>query len=223
MILLESSGSAFRKTILTSREQPSIHFNISCFFVPSSCHWRARCLLFGISGFHFRIPGAPWETILALREHLGEPFWHFGSTSGSHFGTWDYAGGPWEQQEGHEVAHHRVFVDLGMISGLVYVGFSGPKCFKYRFIFRFVSMLFVYRFLTRFFDVWDFQIVVFAWNLLHKSFFRGNRFQRISESIFTVCLCLDVSFSDFLGLGNKLENETIFDEIPNLTFWICVW
>ena len=32
--------------------------------------------------------------------------------------------------------------------------------------------------------------------------------------------CLEIRFSDFLGLENKLENETIFDEIPNLTFWI---
>ena len=32
--------------------------------------------------------------------------------------------------------------------------------------------------------------------------------------------CLEIRFSDFLGLENKLENETIFDEIPNPPFWI---
>ena len=29
-------------------------------------------------------------------------------------------------------------------------------------------------------------------------------------------------FSGFLGLENKLENETIFNEKPNLEFWISV-
>ena len=72
-------------------------------------------------GSHFGISGAPWEAILAPRDHPG---------------------GPWEQQDGHEVANNRIFVDFGVISGPVYVGFSGPKCFKNRFIFRFVSMLF---------------------------------------------------------------------------------
>ena len=72
-------------------------------------------------GSHFGVSVAPWEAILApLRDHPG---------------------GPWEQQDGHEVANNRIFVDFGMISGLVHVGFPGPKCFKKRFTFRFVSML----------------------------------------------------------------------------------
>ena len=50
----------------------------------------------------------------------------------------DHPGGPWEQQEGHEVARHRTFVDLGVISGLVYVSFWISKCVKKLFIFRFV-------------------------------------------------------------------------------------
>ena len=74
------------------------------------------------------------DSIFAPREHLGRPFWHLGSTLGSHFGVseapWeailaprDHPGGPWEQQDGHEVANDRIFVDLGMISGLVSVIF----------------------------------------------------------------------------------------------------
>ena len=67
-----------------------------------------------------------------------ESFWNLGSTLGSHFGIsgarweailgpWDHPGGPWEQQDGHEVANNRILVDLGMISGLVNVCFSAPK------------------------------------------------------------------------------------------------
>ena len=74
-----------------------------------------------------------------------EPFWHRGSTLGGHFGTsgapWeviliprDHPGGPWEQQDGHEVANDRILVDFGVISGFLYVGFSDPKFFeKYMF------------------------------------------------------------------------------------------
>ena len=114
---------------------------------------------------------------MALREDLGEPFWHLESTLGCHFGTsgphWRIPEGPWEQQDGHEVANYRMFVDLGVIPGLVYMGF---KMRKKRFIFRLVSRSFFYRFLTRVFDVWDFKIVVFAWNVLQTSTFHGNRF-----------------------------------------------
>ena len=74
------------------------------------------------------------DPIFAPREHLEGPFWHFGSTMGSYFGVseapWeailaprDHPGGPWEQQDAHEVANNRMFVDLGMISGLVFVSF----------------------------------------------------------------------------------------------------
>ena len=46
----------------------------------------------------------------------------------------------WEAQDGHEVANDKIFVDLGMISGPIYFGFSGPKCFENRVIFKHVSM-----------------------------------------------------------------------------------
>ena len=88
-----------------------------------------------------------------------EPFWHLGRTLGSNFGTSgapleailaprDHPGGPWEQQDGHEVANNRIFVDFGVISGPVYVSFWSSKCVKNRFIFKLVSRSFVYRFLT---------------------------------------------------------------------------
>ena len=73
------------------------------------------------SGDHFGISGAPWEAILALRDHPG---------------------GPWEQQDGHEVANNRILVDLGVISGPVYVGFSDPKCLKNHYLLD-LFMLFV--------------------------------------------------------------------------------
>ena len=76
---------------------------------------------------------APWE-------HLGKPFWHLGTTMGIHFGIsgahWeailalrDHPGGPWEQQDGHEVARHRIFVDFGMISGPISVSFWGSNTY----------------------------------------------------------------------------------------------
>ena len=72
LILLESSISAFWKTVLTLQEQPSIHFNIiSCFFFSSDAIWGARCfrfLAFWDSIF------APWVVILVSWKHLGRPF-----------------------------------------------------------------------------------------------------------------------------------------------------
>ena len=60
---------------------------------------------------------------LAPREHLGW-LWRLGSTLGGYLATRNNPGGPWEQKDGHAVAHDRILVDFGMISGLVYVSFS---------------------------------------------------------------------------------------------------
>ena len=88
LLSLESSISAFRKTILTLREQPSIHLNISCFFfLPRMPFGKLGAFFFEISGSYFCTPGAPRGTILAPREHLGMPFWCLGSSLGGHFGT----------------------------------------------------------------------------------------------------------------------------------------
>ena len=50
--------------------------------------------------------GAPWGAILAPRDHPG---------------------GPWEQQDGHEVANDKIVVDFGLISGRVFVSFWNAK------------------------------------------------------------------------------------------------
>ena len=71
---------------------------------------------------------------------------HFGSTLGGYFGTsgapWeavlaprDHPGGPWEQQDGFEVVNNRILVDLGIISGHVYVSFFGFKMLEISFCF----------------------------------------------------------------------------------------
>ena len=102
------------------------------------------------------------DSIFAPWEHLGRPFWHLGSTLGSHFGVseahWeailaprDHLGGPWEQQDGHEVENNRILVSFWV-----------SKCVKILFIFRLVSRSFFDRFLTRISDVLDFKIVVCA-------------------------------------------------------------
>ena len=101
--------------------------------------------------------GAIWGPWCILFDILG-PFWHLGSTLGSHFGTsgapWeailvprDHFGGPWEQQPGHDVANDRIFADFGVISGLIYVGFSGPKSLTTRFICKLVSVSYFQRLL----------------------------------------------------------------------------
>ena len=69
-------------------------------------------------GGRFGVSEAPWDAIPALRDHPG---------------------GPWGQQDGHEVANDRIFVDLGEISGPVYISFWGSKCVKHLFMFRLVS------------------------------------------------------------------------------------
>ena len=79
------------------------------------------------------------DSIFAPREHLWKAFWHLRTTLGSHFGIsgapWeailasrDHPGGPWEQEDGQEVANNRIFVDFRMISGPVYASFWSSKC-----------------------------------------------------------------------------------------------
>ena len=68
-------------------------------------------------GRQFGISGVPWEAILAPGDHPG---------------------GPWEQQDGHEVANDRICVDFGMTLGLVCGSFWEPKCLQIRVVFGFV-------------------------------------------------------------------------------------
>ena len=60
-------------------------------------------------GSHFGVSVAPREDILAPPGH---------------------AGGPWGQQDGHEVANDWTSIDFGIIFGPVYVSFWGSKCVK---------------------------------------------------------------------------------------------
>ena len=71
----------------------------------------------GLGAFFVDILGA----ILASREHSGA-LWE------AILASRDHPGGPWEQQDGHEVANNRIFVDFGVISGPVYVSFGSSKC-----------------------------------------------------------------------------------------------
>ena len=85
------------------------------------CHFGALVPPFRYSG-----------RVLTPREHLGGPFWHLGSSLGDSFSLRDHPGGPWEQQDGHEVPNDRILVDDGKISGLVYVSlWWGTKCLKF--------------------------------------------------------------------------------------------
>ena len=106
----------------------------------ASC--RARCLHFEILGDHFSTLGAPWGTILAPRGHPGRL---------------------WEQQDGLEAVNNKIFADLGMISGPVCVSFWISKYLKMHFCSGVLPGCYFYRFLIRNFNVWDFQIKVFAW------------------------------------------------------------
>ena len=93
------------------------------------------------------------------------------------------AGGPWEQQDGVEMVVYRILIDFGLILTPVYISFLNSRSLKFRFLFGLVSRPFVYRFLNRNFDAWDFQIKAFKWKLLLNSIVHGNRFLRISEAM----------------------------------------
>ena len=78
----------------------------------------------------FGFAGSPFGGLGASFLTFWEPFWHLGITLGCYLGTsgapWeailgtrDHLGEPWEQQDGNEVARHRILVDFRMISGPV--------------------------------------------------------------------------------------------------------
>ena len=70
--------------------------------------WGAWCLHFGTPGVkdHFGTSGALWGTILAPR---------------------DRPGGAWERQDGQEVVWNRIFIDLEVILGPVYISFLNSR------------------------------------------------------------------------------------------------
>ena len=71
------------------------------------------------------------RSIFAPREHLGMTFWQLGGPWGAILTPRDHLGGPWEQQDGLEVANN-----LGVILGLIYGRFWKPKCLQTRFFVR---------------------------------------------------------------------------------------
>ena len=79
------------------------------------------------------------------------------------------------KQDGLEVVKNRIFVDFGMIFDL-FMSVVWDRNVKKIGLFKLVPKSFLYRFLTRDFDVWDFQNVVSAWKVLQKPTFHGNRF-----------------------------------------------
>ena len=66
---------------------------------PRGYHLEGLVSPFYIPGGHFGTSGAPCRTILALRDHPG---------------------GPWEQQDRHEVVWNMIFIDFGVILGPEY-------------------------------------------------------------------------------------------------------
>ena len=79
------------------------------------------------------------------------------------------------QQDGFEVMSNKIFIDLGMIWGLVYASFWDSKTFEnLAFVWR-VSRSCFDRFPKRNVDFWDFRIVVFEWKVLQTSTCHGNR------------------------------------------------
>ena len=108
--------------------------------------------------------------------------------------------GPWEQQDGVEVVNNKILFDLGMILGVVYVSFG---------------VSFVYRFLYRNFDVWDFQIVVFRMEIMANiDLSRKSRLVNFRMD-FSCFGSLWGRFSHVVRFENRLENETIFSEKPD--------
>ena len=70
--------------------------------VPRGCHLRGLVSPFRHSGNNLASREDPGGAILAPR---------------------DYPGGPWTQQDGHEVVRNRIFIDFGVIMGPVYISF----------------------------------------------------------------------------------------------------
>ena len=112
----------------------------------------AWCLHFDILGDHFCISGAPRGAILAPR---------------------DCPGGPWGQQDGHEVVPVYSLFDF--------------KNVEIACCFWLVSTLLFDRFLSWHFDAWDSKFEVSAMNVLRKSTFHRNRFLWMSGRLFLFC------------------------------------
>ena len=117
---------------------------------PRDCHFGASVPPFWHPWRnHFSTSGPPWETILAPRDHPG---------------------GPWEQQDGHEVVRSRLLIDFGMMLRPILRGFLAPRL-EIPICFGFVPMSFFDRFLSPIFVAWGSEFQVFAEEVLQKATF----------------------------------------------------
>ena len=91
---------------------------------------------------------------------------------------------------------------------------------KNRFIFKLVCRSFVYQFLTRIIDVWDFQIVVFAWKVLQKYVFMEIVFSELRDGFLSFFEGLGSGFSDSFSLESRLESRRIFVMKTDPCNWI---
>ena len=123
---------------------------------------------FWFLGLPFRRLGASiltfWETILSAGAHPGGPFWHLRTTLGDRGSSkmdsrWCFTG---------------FYSILGWCWDLCILTFRVQEA--YIFLFGLVSRPSFYRLLNQNFNVWDFQIEVFAWKVLQKLTSHGNRF-----------------------------------------------
>ena len=73
----------------------------------------------------------PWGTILGAREHPG-----------TILAPRDRSGGPWKQQDGHEVVRNRIFIDFGVILRPYFESFLGTEASNFQFVFGFVPRSF---------------------------------------------------------------------------------
>ena len=88
------------------------------------------------------------------------------------------------------------------------------------FVLGLVSMSSFYRFLIPFFDVWDFQIVVSAKNVLQHRFLMEIVFSEFRDACLSFFRRLGNRFSDFLGLEDRFENRGIFGDATDPEFGI---
>ena len=169
------------------------------YFITQGLVQEARCLHFDILGIHFGPSGVPWDAILAPRDHPGRP---------------------WEQQDGLEMVVYSILFDLGVILGPVFISFLSSRSLKFHCCFRACFQVIFLSLSESKFRFGTSKSWFSHWRYCKNRLFVEIVFKEFRNRIWVFFWCLEIRFSDFLGLENKLENETIFDEIPNPIFWI---
>ena len=127
---------------------------------------------------------------------------------------------PWEQQDGHKDARHRIVVDFGLISGLVSVIFGVQNMLKIVFLLALFLGCFFSDFCLVFSMFGTSKSLFSHWRYCKNRLFMKFVFIEFREWFSVFFGCLGSRFSDFLCLENKLENKTFFHEKLNPEFWI---